>query len=413
VQTSTKFSMTSQVLLAMACGIALGQIWPEAGLAIGPLAKIMIQMVKAIATPLVFLAVCDALINHNVEGRDFGRLLGMTSINGIIAIFIGISVATVFQPGEGLTALITEGEAKKFESGVKTDFWTLLSSQLPESIVQPFIDNAIMPTVVLALLVGFSLRKIKYGHDKVLSERIEQIQALIVTGRAVIDVILAWIIRLIPFAVFAASARVVAQHGLSPLSGLFRYAGLCLLAMFIHVIFVYHAWIVGVARMSVKAFWQAAARPMLYAFGVNSSLVSLPLTLAALDKLGVSRRASTLAACVGTNLNNDGIILYEGFTFLALAQAAGAGLSIEQQVLAAIYCIVAAMGVAGVPEAGVIALSLVLSSVGLSPDMITLLLSVDWILARARSAVNVVSDMSGSIVLDHFAKRRAAHAEAG
>jgi len=89
------------------------------------------------------------------------------------------------------------------------------------------------------------------------------------------------------------------------------------------------------ARLSWLKFWRHAVHPILYAIGVNSSLVALPLTLQALDKLGVSRRASTLSACIGTNLNNDGIILYEGFTLLALAQAFGIHMSLGSQVITA------------------------------------------------------------------------------
>ncbi len=89
-----------------------------------------------------------------------------------------------------------------------------------------------------------------------------------------------------------------------------------------------------------------------------------------------------------------------------IAPAAGADLSLGHQILAGLYCIVAAMGVAGVPEAGVIALSLVLGSLGIPTEMITILLSVDWILARARSGVNVLSDMTGSMVLDSWSRKK-------
>jgi DAACS family dicarboxylate/amino acid:cation (Na+ or H+) symporter len=129
------------------------------------------------------------------------------------------------------------------------------------------------------------------------------------------------------------------------------------------------------------------------------------VTLRALDKLGVSREASALGACVGTNLNNDGIVLYEGMAVLFVAQASGIDLSIGQQLLAALTCIVAAMGVAGVPEAGFVSLALVLGTVGLPVELLPLLLSVDWILARARSVTNALSDMVLSIAIDRLGRR--------
>ena len=103
---------------------------------------------------------------------------------------------------------------------------------------------------------------------------------------------------------------------------------------------------------------------------------------------------------VGTNFNNDGIILYEGMAVLFVAQAHGLHLDLGQQLLAAGACLVAAMGVAGVPEAGFISLALVLNTVGLPVDILPLLLTVDWILGRARSVTNVLSDMVLSIMID-------------
>jgi DAACS family dicarboxylate/amino acid:cation (Na+ or H+) symporter len=172
--------------------------------------------------------------------------------------------------------------------------------------------------------------------------------------------------------------------------------------MTVHLVFTYSAWLLLVAKVSVTRFFKAFLAPAFFAMGVNSSLVTLPHTLRALDSLGVSRKAATLTTCIGTNLNNDGVILYEGFTLLALAQAFGMNLTLGEQVLAAVTCLVAAMGVAGIPEAGVVALTLVLGTFGLPPEALALLLSVDWIVARGRSVLNVASDMVGATVLDRF-----------
>jgi len=152
--------------------------------------------------------------------------------------------------------------------------------------------------------------------------------------------------------------------------------------------------------MPLRKFWSVAKEPVAYAAGANSSLATLPVTLRALDKLGVSRSASALGACVGTNFNNDGIILYEGMAVLFVAQASGIHLSLGQQLLAAVTCMIAAVGVAGVPEAGFVSLAIVLNTVGLPVELLPLLLTVDWIVARGRSMVNVLSDMMLSLLID-------------
>lgn len=140
--------------------------------------------------------------------------------------------------------------------------------------------------------------------------------------------------------------------------------------------------------------------PIFQAVGTNSSLATLPFTLAALERLGVSKRASALGACIGTNLNNDGIILYEGMAFLFVAQALGMDLTLGQQVMGSALCLLTAFGIAGVPEAGFISLALVLSTIGIPTENLAFLLSVDWILGRARSVTNVLSDMVVSVAID-------------
>ncbi len=394
----------SLILLALIAGAALGLLAPAAAGAIAPLAKWVLQLIKAAATPLVFFAVLEAVLRFRVAGSDFFKLLAIVLINASLAMAIGLAMANWFVPGQYLTAIV--GTAPPALQAI--DFGDLLVKQLPVSVVQPFADNSIMPLVILAVALGFAWRRVRLQQEAAAVALMDRAEVLVSVLRELCETLLLWIVRLVPLAVFAASAKVTAEHGLHPFAGLGKYVLLCLLSMAIHVAFTYSAWLLLVVRRALREFWRYALEPALYAFSVNSSLVALPLTLQALDRLGVSRRASTLAACVGTNLNNDGIILYEGFTLLALAQAAGLELSLAAQLFAALYCIIAAMGVAGVPEAGVVALTLVLGGLGLPTEALAMLLSVDWLIARARSLLNTTSDMVGSTVLDHWLRLRAA-----
>jgi DAACS family dicarboxylate/amino acid:cation (Na+ or H+) symporter len=147
-------------------------------------------------------------------------------------------------------------------------------------------------------------------------------------------------------------------------------------------------------------------KPLVYAFGTNSSLATLPVTLNALDELQVPKSASRLGACIGTNFNNDGIILYEAMAVLFVAQALNIDLSLGEQIFAACISLAAAIGVAGVPEAGVVSLSLVLSAVGLPLEILPILLTVDWIVARMRSVTNVMSDVTVSIAIAGLDRNR-------
>jgi Na+/H+-dicarboxylate symporter len=142
----------------------------------------------------------------------------------------------------------------------------------------------------------------------------------------------------------------------------------------------------------------------------NSSLATVPVTLRCLEKMGVSQASSRLSACIGTNFNNDGITLYEAMAALFLAQALGYDLSLQSQITIVVASLVAGMGVAGIPEAGYVVLPLVLAAAGMSTEVVTavlpLVFAVDWILARLRTAVNVLSDMVVAILLDRAAGHR-------
>jgi Na+/H+-dicarboxylate symporter len=386
------------VLLGLAAGAVLGLWLPGVALAITPVTKFLLQLIKAAATPLVLFAVMEAILRFRVAGPDFFRLFIIVLINSSIAVMIGLLIANLFHPGQYLTFLAGDVAAATKE----IDFLDMIAKQLPVSIVQPLADNSIMPVVIMAVAFGFAWRKVRASQSGAAGALLDQGEIWVSLLREICETLLIWIVKLVPFAVFAASAKVTAEHGLQPFKGLGQYVLLCLMGMAVHVLFTYSAWLIGFVRIGLRDFWRLAIEPALYSFGVNSSLVALPLTLRTLDRLGISRRASTLAAVVGTNLNNDGIILYEGFTLLALAQAGGIEMSLATQVFAALYCIVAAMGVAGVPEAGIVALTLVLSGLGIPVEALALLLSVDWIIARARSLLNTTSDMVGSMVLHRW-----------
>jgi DAACS family dicarboxylate/amino acid:cation (Na+ or H+) symporter len=141
----------------------------------------------------------------------------------------------------------------------------------------------------------------------------------------------------------------------------------------------------------------------------NSSLATVPITLQCLKRMGVGDNSAKLAVCAGTNLNNDGVTLYEAMTALFLAQAIGLDLDAGQQIVIVFAALMAGIGIAGVPEAGLIVLPLVLGAAGLPETVVAaaipLIAPVDWILARLRSAVNVLSDMLVALLLDAWEQR--------
>lgn len=401
-----KIGLTGWIIVGLLAGIPVGIYLGPKAAGLGEIGKLAIQAIKLAAAPLLILTIIGEVLGASVGLKDGLRMAFFALVNSIIALSIGLTLSNVFQPGRHLAveaASVSGGVegALGVAAGKSLGLSSFMSNIVPPSLVQPFIDNAIFPLVVLSLTFALALRKLK---DK--GEPIQGIETAVGVLRKAMEQVLSWIILSAPFAVFGVVATAVGKYGLSPLKGLAAYVGVGLLGLILHPLIVYQSWLVFYARMPLKRFWDEAREPAIYSIGANSSLATLPLTLKALDTLGVSKQASTLGACVGTNLNNDGIILYEAMAVLFVAQAHGLHLTLTQQLSAAASCLIAAMGIAGVPEAGFISLALVLATVGLPVELLPLLLTVDWILARARSVVNVLGDMMNSILIDRAAGRR-------
>jgi Na+/H+-dicarboxylate symporter len=400
-----RLPLSLQITVAMAVGLVVGPLLGARAAPLGELGKLVIQLIKAAATPLLFFAIVGAILKAEVRGRQGLVMLGFALLSSSVALALGLAISNLFHPGRLLTlGGLTKGAgAGGAFTDKKIDVLKTLAGYVPTSVVQPFVDNLVLSVVLVALLFGFAARALR-EREPTRGALLEELMAAL---QGVTEVVLGWIVGLAPLAVFGVVAKIVGEHGFAPLRGLGAYLGAALLGMAVQIVVVYQLLLVLVARMPLRRFWAAAREPVVYAAGANSSLATLPLTLAALDRLGVSRSSSALGACVGTNFNNDGIILYEGMAVLFVAQAHGLDLDLPHQLLAAGSCLIAAMGVAGVPEAGLISLALVLNTVGLPLELLPLLLTVDWIVGRARSVTNALADMMLSILIDGRARARA------
>jgi DAACS family dicarboxylate/amino acid:cation (Na+ or H+) symporter len=397
-----RIPLSVQIIAGMAIGLVVGPALGPSAAPLGELGRLVIQLIKAVATPLLFFAIVNAILRTEVQGRAGLRMLALATLNACIALGIGLLMSNLLQPGRSLALpkLAAPSAPLGAFADKKIDLLKTLGGYVPANLVQPFAENLIISVVLLALLFGLALRAMRRQQRPEDRGGVQIIEELVAALLRLMEVVLGWVIRLVPLAVFGVVAKTVAEHGFAPLKGLGAYVAVGLLGLTVHILVTYQAWIGLGTRLGLRRFWAEAREPVIYAAGANSSLATLPLTLRALDRLGISRASSTLGACVGTNLNNDGIILYEGMAVLFVAQAHGLHLDLGHQLLAAGSCLVAAMGVAGVPEAGFISLALVLNTVGLPVDILPLLLTVDWILGRARSVTNVLSDMVLSVMID-------------
>lgn len=391
------------LIFAVGLGVVLGAGQPDPNNV--PLIKhlaipcdLVLKALRALATPLILLAVLHSFLTAQIPGRAGRRLTVLLLTNTLVAILIGLLVANILQPGKW-GRLDTPAESTS--EVVKTlDPWALLQDIVPEAILKPLVDNNVLQLIFLALAFGIVLRALK-SEQTAQGKRdylpIEQVITLLF--EAVIRV-LHWVIALVPLAVFGIVARTVALQGFAPFKTLGAFIVAVLIALFLqagyYLIRVYFgSWV------NPKQFLLGGSDALLTALSTASSTATMPITFEALiEKIGLRESSASLGALVGSNFNNDGTALYEAMSALFIAQVLNLQLSIPQQLIVVITSIFASVGAAGIPEAGLVTMTLVFTAVGLPTRYIALLITVDWFLDRCRTAINVMGDMTVSALLD-------------
>jgi Na+/H+-dicarboxylate symporter len=396
-------SPTRRVAIAMVLGGLTGVVLGTRVGGFGEAGKVVIGLIKMLAAPLILFAVLDAFLRTTIKARSGFLMVGIAGVNATLALVIALALTNTLQPGRFLAIPASTGQAPEaLPSGRAVRFLDDVLGMLPTNLVDPFRTNAIVPIVVLAMMAGAALRRYKDEQVASGSDDYQVIESFVSGGLRVLETMLGWVVALLPLAVFAVMAQAVGVHGFGVFRGLAVYAGVVILGLALQVGLVYQGWVVWAARMPLSVFWRMLGAPVAYAAGASSSLASLPVTLRSLKSAGVSDASARMSACVATNLNNDGILLYEAMAALMVAQAFGINLSFGEQLMIAATCVLSSIGIAGVPEAGLISLAVVLTSAKLPLDLLPLLLSVDWILGRCRAITNVVGDVLGAVVLDRF-----------
>jgi DAACS family dicarboxylate/amino acid:cation (Na+ or H+) symporter len=384
-----------QTLAAVALGAGVGLYVPApiAGFVDVP-ARLILRLLGAIAPPLILVAVMRALLGATIHGKVAGRMFFLLGLNTLIAILIGLATANAIRPGRH--AALPPGEAPRIASNPLTQ----LLDNVPSSLVRPLVENNVIGVIVIAVSFGLAARRLD-------GLRRQQIMHLLSTAFDLTLIVLHWVIGLVPLAVFCKVAFVVGTVGFQPFFALGWFvvavmAGLALQGSYYLIRLRFASWVRPFQLLT------GAKDALAMAFSTASSTATMPLTYACLrDKVGLRERSAGLGALVGSNFNNDGTALYEAMAALFVAQMIGANLSAGQQLMVVLTSVVASVGAAGIPEAGLVTMTLVFSAVNLPTGYIALLLPVDWFLDRCRTAINVMGDMNVSCILDGTLKSAA------
>lgn len=393
-----------RLLLAMIVGIVAGGLsgflWGEAMLSVKWLGDLFLTMLKMLIVPLVAASVITGVAGLG-DVRRLGRM-GAYSVayylcTTLIAVSIGLMMANLWQPGMGVSlgADLAASRPAAGDIGV-TD---LILSLVHPNIIAAAADMKLLPIIVFCIVFAAAL--------STLGERGKPVIAFFEGLNDGMMKLVEWIMWLAPLGVFALIASRLGAAGggeafLGQLAGLAKYAAAVISGLLTHAA-VLCLVLAVLARQHIGAYLKHMAAALITAFSTASSSATLPLTMEGVKLAGVDEKARRFVLPLGATINMDGTALYEAVAVLFIAQAYGIDLSFGQQMVVLLTATMAAIGAAGIPEAGLVTMVIVLEAVGLPLEGIGLLLAIDWFLDRCRTTINVFGDSVGAAVVGRFA----------
>lgn len=375
------------VVLGVATGLALGN---QAAFLAVP-GKLVLRLLGALAPPLILAAIVHTFMTTHLGGPLAARLPRLLLMNTLVAITVGLTVANLIQPGRGAGLAPSEPSV---ETAHATSPLVAFIENVPKSLLGPLGDDGkVIGVIFVAVAFGMALRKERHRPLGTVEHLVELVLDSLIK-------ILHWIIAVVPLAVFGIVASIVGTEGFAQFQALGIFVLSVLLALTIQAAYYlirirFGSWV------RPGELLRGGRDALVMAFSTASSTATMPVTYAALkDRVGLREQSASMGALVGANFNNDGTALYEAMAALFIAQMIGMDLSGHQQLMVVLTSIIASVGAAGIPEAGLVTMTMVFSAVGLPVQFIPVLLTVDWFLDRCRTAINVMGDMNVSCLLD-------------
>ncbi|QDV86719.1 dicarboxylate/amino acid:cation symporter [Planctomycetes bacterium TBK1r] len=426
------------IFFSIVAAIALALISPHlaASLEIG--GEVFLRMLKMIVVPLVLTSVmCGVLGMGDVRklGRPGAAAIGFYLVTTILAVVVGLVVVNIVQPGVGtvdqaaVQAMNTEGQGSpkskivdalaqttglsKVEVGgvleglpqgesvqpnIGTIFKNLVLMLVTDNLFVSAAQTQLLPIIVFAIVFA--------GMLTTMHEDVSSITRLITQAN---KALMQFVMLLMNFAPLGIFCLVAARFGeaqaegkfLEELSQIGWYFGTVVGGLAFHALITLPAIFYLVRRENPYRFILAMSKALLTAFSTASSSATLPVTLECAEEAGISKRSTEFVIPLGATINMDGTALYEAAAAIFIAQAVpGIDLGFWEQVIVAVTATLAAIGAAGIPEAGLVTMLIVLNAVGLPLEYMGLILSVDWLLDRFRTTVNVLGDSVGAAVVE-------------
>jgi len=393
--TLKKLTLTHYIFIGLLFGLVCGKIAGEDILPVAdPLAELFLRLLRMAIIPLIITSIISGVLSIGTA-RGLGRLGIKTFVyyiaSSLLAIITGLFLVNLFRPGVG--ADIDLREIPQDIETTQQSIGDLLFRIIPENPFQSIATGDVLPVIFFCILFGYFVTRLNDPYRTHLSHFFQgAFQAMMKLTRVII-----WTA---PVGVFGITARITATSGFEVFKPLGFYFLVVLLGLFIHACISLPILLRLIARINPYKHYKGMVSALLTAFSTCSSMVTLPLTIkATTENSKVSSKISSFMLPIGATVNMDGTALYECVATIFIAQVYGFDLGIGQQVIVVLTALLASIGAAGVPMAGLVMMSIILTAVGLPLELVGIILAVDRILDMFRTTVNVLSDSCGCVIV--------------
>lgn len=394
-------NLSTKILIALGLGIIAGLELGADGVDlaktwIAPFGTIFMNMIKMIIVPLVFsslvIGVCslgDVKKIGRIGAKTMAYYLGTTAF----AIVLGLILAIIIQPGAGVNM---PADGVKAAAKAAPPIMKVIIDIFPTNAMEAMLKANMLQIIVFSLFIGIGISMV--------GERAEYLKRTIDGLAEVSYKIVGMIMNFAPIGVFGLITPVVAANGPSVLLPLLKVVIAVYLGCLLHALIVYGAMLQFIGKISPMKFFKGIAPAQLLAFTSCSSGGSLPVNMACVQKLGVSKEISSFVLPLGATINMDGTAVYQGVCALFIAQIYGVDLTSGQLLTVIMTGTLASIGTAGVPGAGFIMLTMILTAIGLPLEGSALIAGIDRILDMPRTCVNITGDATVCYLVDKSEK---------
>lgn len=389
-----------QVLTAMVVGALFGFVGGEPMAdRVGWIGDLFMKLLRMVIVPLVLTSIISGVASVG-GGRSLGRLFSKTMgyyvLSSFLAAFVGLLMVNLIRPGMGANLTGTEQQALPELSTPESPIQLLLDI-VPQNVVQAAATADMLALIFFCIVFGAALSTLPDKSRRPLVEFFDALFHVMMT-------LTSGIIKFLPIGVFALITRMIGTTGFDAFRPLAMYALTIFSGVTIHFFVSLPILLILLGRISPRIHFANMREPLLIAFSTSSSGATLPVTMNVVEeKVGVSNKIASFVLPMGATINMDGTAVFECAGALFIAQAMGFDLTIMQQGIVVLTALLASIGAAAVPSAGLVVIFIVLGAIGLEgPDVNVIvgsMLAIDRPLDMYRTAANVFSDSCGAAII--------------